>query len=194
MIRVGLTGNIGSGKSTVGRIFEVLGAPVFHADASGRSVMMRDDVKHAIARHFGDHVVDGTGQIDRKALAGIVFKHPEELAWLNALIHPLVLEEYRIWHARQDAPYTIHEAAIVLEHGLQHWFDKIVLVIAPPALRMRRVMARDGMSEAAFQSRAAMQWNEARQASYADFLINNDEMQALLPQVLAVHNTLMGNT
>ncbi|HOI00983.1 MAG TPA: dephospho-CoA kinase, partial [Bacteroidales bacterium] len=107
MIRVGLTGNIGSGKSTVGRIFEVLGAPVFHADASGRSVMMRDDVKHAIARHFGDHLVDGTGQIDRKALAGIVFNHPEGLAWLNALIHPLVLEEYRIWHARQDAPYTI---------------------------------------------------------------------------------------
>lgn len=190
-MRVGLTGNIGSGKTLVSKVFQTLGIPVFYADQVGRTLLSSPLVMEAIVRHFGENLIGDDACLDRKRLGQIVFSDPDARNWLNNLIHPKVWEAFETWHQEQNAIYTLHEAAILVEHGYSTRFDKVILITAPESIRMHRVMTRDGIDEKAFRERANAQWSEEQLLSFSDFVIQNDGNTALLPQVLEIHQQLM---
>lgn len=191
MLLVGLTGNIGSGKTTAARLFEKLSVPVYHADDKGRQMLTLPGVIEKLCMLFGDSILDRKGQIDRHSLADIVFNDPEKLAQLNAIIHPLVRDDFRIWTNKQDqADYVIQEAAIIVETGQAGNFDKIILVTAPEELRIQRVCIRDGTDREKVIQRAQHQMNESEKAKVAHYIVVNDGTKALLPQVLEIHKEL----
>ncbi|PHI20988.1 dephospho-CoA kinase [Lewinellaceae bacterium SD302] len=253
-LRVGLTGNIGSGKSTVAKIFELLNVPVYYADERAKRLMVeREDIRNQITDVFGEEVysyglqtrparrqvgrgskagevddgqttsveqsndrlkteisqsdeepVPSTGlvpdradlkspksyQLNRAFLAAQVFEYPEKLALLNAIVHPAVAKDSRAWHDLQKAPYTLYEAAITFETGGYKVLDAVILVTAPEATRLNRVMARDGSSSEQVRARMARQWPEEKKLELADHRIENDGQKLLVPQVLAIHDIL----
>ena len=189
MLKILLTGGIGSGKSTVARILRVLDVPVFEADAAGRAVLATDsEVQQAIVGRFGERLLK-EGGIDRKAMASVVFHDPDALAALNAIVHPAVQAEFQRWVEQQRAPYVVMEAAIVAESGMGR-FDRIVVVSAPQELRVKRVMLRDGVEEAAVRARMANQDSEEERLAMADHVIRNNDTELVIPQVLALHGSL----
>ena len=193
MIRVGLTGGIGSGKSVVAEIFRHLGVPVYHADAEAKKLYDLPDVVQEISREFGSGVMDSGGTVDFKALASIVFPDPLKLQKLDSIIHPLVEAGFISWLADyRDAPYTVMEAAILFESGFERLFDKTIMVIAPVELCIRRVMARDSVTREQVGQRMKNQWDPELKAERADYVLVNDERQLLLPHVIALHHTLSG--
>lgn len=188
MIRIGLTGNMGSGKSTVARIFENMGVPVFKADNAGRALLDSPDIKKLLLERWGDAILnpDQMG-LNRKAIAAIVFANDHELAWLNALVHPKVREMFEAWCAEmEEYPVVAYEAAILFESGYHSFFDKTVVVSAPEALRVTRIMERDGAGRTETLLRMGRQWAEEKKTALADDVIVNDGHQALLPQVIEV--------
>lgn len=191
MLKVGLTGGIGSGKSIVARIFRVLGVPVFEADAEGRRLLKEDaGIISAVADRFGTTVVQD-GAIDRAALATRVFNDAAALEALNAIIHPAVRDGFRIWVGRQQAPYVIMEAAILAEHGGHKAMDRMIVVTAPEQVRVHRVMARDLVDEVSVRSRMAHQFDDESRLAIADHVILNDDRKLVIPQVLSVHAAIL---
>ncbi|MCC6461237.1 MAG: dephospho-CoA kinase [Saprospiraceae bacterium] len=194
--RVGITGGIGSGKSTVCRIFEALGVPVYDADYWARWLIVEDPaVRAAIVALFGPEAYLPDGSYHRAFVAGIVFQDPDKLAALNAAVHPVLEQHSRHWHeeqARAGQAYTLKEAALLVESGSQRHLDALIVVTAPEALRVRRVMARDGVSEEAVRARLRNQWPEAEKVKQADFVVVNDGTHLLIPQVWRVHQALLG--
>ena len=190
MLKVGLTGGIGSGKSIVARVFGLLGVPVFEADAAGRQLLAVDPaVRGAIMERFGEAVVHH-GAVDRKALAAVVFQDPQALADLNAIVHPAVRQAFRHWAEQQNAPYVLMEAAILFETGGHKAFDRVVVVSAPEPVRLKRVMARDRVTEAEVKARLRNQASEEDRLAIADHIIHNDDRHLVIPQVLQVHQAL----
>jgi dephospho-CoA kinase len=191
MIKVGLTGNIGSGKSTVCRIFETLGVPVFHADEVAKEMLKEERIQQQIRTKFGNEVFDGN-ILDRKKLASIVFVDKEALTFLNSLIHPEVRKKLKRWFdEKSDHHYVIEEAAILIEGGSYIEFDKIIMVTAPPELSIKRVMDRDGVKKEDIENRLLNQWSQQKKIELSHFVIHNDEKQLLIPQVLAIHHQLI---
>ena len=190
MKRIGLTGNIGSGKTTICRIFEILGIPVFSADLNARSQLLRPDVVEQITAIFGDGVLNKERHIDRKALAAIVFHDKEALQTLNAVIHPLVYEAYEQWVTKQQGPYSIHEAAILFESGMADRFEKTILVTAPQEVRIDRVCKRDHVTRDEVLARINNQIEEAELLKMADFEIVNDGCALVMPQLIDLDNAL----
>ncbi len=191
MIKVGLTGGIGSGKSTVARVFNVLGIPVFVADDAGREILAEDpEVQQAVSARFGPRVFQN-GVIDRKELAAVVFNDAAALKDLNALVHPAVRAAFRKWSLEQKGPYVIMEAAILAENEGYMAFDRIVVVSAPEELRIQRVMARDHVDAQAIQARMRNQVSEDVRLRIADHVIHNDDTRLVIPQVLEVHAALL---
>ncbi|NJB85281.1 dephospho-CoA kinase [Lewinella marina] len=185
--RIGITGNIGAGKTTVCGEFERLGVPVYYADERAKQLMVTDqELRGAILERFGaeSYRVDGT--VNRPYLAQRVFGDPAALAELNALVHPAVARDATRWHAEQRGPYTLHEAAILLEIGAQQKYEAMVVVDCPYPVRLARVVARDGISPEAFAARAAQQWSDDRKRAAADHVIINDGRHLILPQVLGL--------
>ncbi len=192
MLLVGLTGNIGSGKTTVGRLFNGLGVPVYNADERGRYFLTTPEVKQQVLKLFGDVIEGNAGDIDRKKLAGIVFADENKLEQLNSIIHPLVRKEFRQWANEQSRqPYVVQEAAILVETGFNKELDRLILVTAPEKLRIQRVCERDGVTEEEVKQRARHQMAEKDKLAYAHFIINNDETQELESQVKVIHNQLL---
>ncbi|HRF80790.1 MAG TPA: dephospho-CoA kinase [Flavobacteriales bacterium] len=190
MLQVGLTGGIGSGKTTVARVFRTLGIPVFEADAAGRTLLAENrEVKTAVVARFGQDVLRD-GHIDRAALARIVFTDQQALKDLNAIIHPAVRVAFKQWSGTQVAPYVLMEAAILAESGGAKHMDRIIVVTAPEDLRIHRVMQRDGVEEETVRTRLANQISEAERLKTADHVIMNDDMRLVIPQVLAVHTAI----
>ena len=191
MIKVGLTGGIGSGKSTVAKVFEVLGIPVYYADDAAKKLMNTDEeLKEKIKLQFGDEVYKN-GTLDKKYLADIVFNSPEKLALLNALVHPATLKDADAWMQKQITPYTLKEAALIFESGAQQNLDYVIGVTAPAPLRILRTMNRDGITREAVIARMDKQMDETIKMKFCDFVIKNDEQEMLLPQVLALHEKLL---
>ncbi len=191
MLKIGLTGGIGSGKSTVARIFETLGIPVYYADEEAKKIMRQDaDVIAAIRDLFGDLAYDREGNPDRVFLAREVFNNKEKLARLNAIVHPATIRESNQWAERQTSPYVLKEAALLFESEAFHHVDKVIGVFAPVTLRLQRTMKRDQVSREAVQRRMKNQMNEEVKIRLCDFVIRNDEQQALIPQVLHIHAQL----
>ncbi len=194
MIRVGLTGGIGSGKSVVAMVFSHLGVPVYQADYEAKKLYAKPEVLEKIASLFGDAVIDKNGLLDRAKLASVVFSDPSKLEQLNSLIHPLVEAHFMQWLTTcMDAPYIIHEAAILFESGLYTKFDKIIAVTAPQELCIQRVMKRDGVTAGQVLQRIKNQWDQEKKAEKSDFVLINDGKQLLLPQIIGIHRALMAN-
>lgn len=193
MLKVGLTGGIGSGKSTVAAIFETLGIPVSYADDEAKRLMNEDpQLREAITREFGAEAYAG-GTLNRKYLASQVFNDPARLETLNNLVHPVTIREGSAWMHQQATlghPYAIREAALIFEaRGAAH-LDFVIGVFAPLALRIHRTMQRDGSTREAVQQRMRNQIDEEIKMRLCDAVVRNDEQEAVLPQVIALHQKL----
>lgn len=192
MIKVALTGNIGSGKSTIARLFSILGIPLFHADMEAKLLYKNKNVKESIRVHFGSRVFNKQNEVDFKQLAKLVFNDPASLQQINQIIHPLVFEKYKDWlKQNEEQKYTIHEAAIVFENHLEHHYDLVINVSAFEKVRMNRVMQRDGITKDQFEERARNQWPDEEKNKKADFVIFNNGDQFLIPQVMEIHEKII---
>ncbi len=191
-MKAGLTGNIGSGKSTAARIFSVLGVPVFYADQQAKQLYQDPEVIREVVSLFGGDVTDANGHVVFKHLAKVVFSDPEKLRQLNALIHPRVREKYYSWlELHQEQPYTIQEAAIMVESGLYKQMDAVVVITAPEYQRLQRILGRDGTTEEEVKKRMSQQLPEEKLVEMADFVVKNDEQSLLIPQILDIHKRLI---
>ncbi|MDX1478454.1 MAG: dephospho-CoA kinase [Saprospiraceae bacterium] len=193
MLRIGITGGIGSGKSTVTRIFGVLGIPVYDSDRRAKQLMSSDPaLRTALIDAFGVDIFPNDGELDRRLLARIVFDDQDQLARLNALVHPAVGADFERWCRSLDAaPYVLKEAALIFEAGIDRHLDRTILVWAPEDLRIQRVIERDQTTEEAVRARMRNQWPDARKVAGADFVIVNDGAHPLIRQVLEVHHLLL---
>lgn len=187
MLKIGLTGGIGSGKSAVAAIFSVLGIPVFYADTEAKLVMEHDaELVSSIANEFGDESYTD-GKLNRSYIANLVFNNPDRLQRLNALVHPATIKAAREWMNKQTAPYVIKEAALLFEAGTAADVDYVIGVYAPQHLRIKRVMDRDGLSREQVLARMDKQIEETIKMKLCDFVVVNDEQTMVLPQVLKLH-------
>ncbi len=187
MLRIGLTGGIGSGKTTVAKVFETLGIPVYNADDNTKSMMQNnEELKASIIKHFGDDTYKN-GKLDRKHLASIVFNNKEKLELLNSLTHPITIRDAEEWMNRQTAPYAIKEAALLFESGAAGRLDYIVGVYAPQHIRVKRVMQRDNLPVEEVMKRISRQIDEEMKMKLCNFVITNNDQQLVIPQVLELH-------
>ncbi|SDS74171.1 dephospho-CoA kinase [Mucilaginibacter mallensis] len=195
MLKIGITGNIGSGKTTVSKIFEVLGIPVFYADDEAKKVMVNDEILiGAIKQTFGQESYFEDGSLNRKHISNIVFKSETELAKLNAIVHPAVFRAFDNWVPKfKNVPYVLKEAALLFESDSYKMCDKTIMVTAPLEMRIQRVMQRDGLSEAEVRGRDAKQFTEEKKLDLADYAIKNDNSELVIPQVLALHELFIGS-
>jgi dephospho-CoA kinase len=186
MKKIGLTGGIGVGKTYVSKIFQKMGIPIFNADEQAKKCMVDDaNLKAAVQLAFGEHMYL-KGVLQKEALAKIVFNNTKTLAKLNALVHPIVKQKFEDWCSLQSTSMVIKEAAILFESDAHLGLDSVVCVSAPEKLRIERVQKRDGSSVEQIKRRMSKQISQAEKEELADFLIFNDQVQLLLPQVLAI--------
>lgn len=191
MKKIGLTGTIGSGKSIVAQIFTTLGVPVYNADLHAKQIMSTPIVVRQVSDIFGKSVLAANGTINRSALAEIVFHNADKLEILNALIHPLVKADFNKWcHQFESKAYVIQEAAILFESGFNTLFDSVVLVVAPESLCIERVMKRDSITAEMVLARMKNQWPKEKKIELANFIVTNDEVSMLVPQILNVHKQI----
>ena len=191
MFKVGLTGGIGSGKSIVARMFGVLEVPVFHSDEQAKSLMNADvSVREAIATRFGSAIYHDD-ELDRKALASMVFTDATALADLNAIVHPAVRKAFADWAAQQRSSYVLMEAAVMAENEGYKQFDRVIAVSCPQEERVRRVMERDGVGEESVKARMQHQASEEERLRISQYVVQNDGSQLVIPQVLAMHAVLL---
>ena len=191
MLRIGITGGLGSGKSTVAHIFEVLGIPVYYADAASKKLMNEnEEVKTAVQNMFGKEVYP-EGKLDRKYLAEIVFKDENKLALLNSIVHPATLIDAAKWMNNQKSFYAIKEAALIFESGSNKSLDYVIGVKAPLHMRLQRATFRDTITIEEAMARINQQMNEEDKLELCDYIIVNDEQQMLIAQVLALHQKFL---
>jgi dephospho-CoA kinase len=190
MLKIGITGGIGSGKSMVAKVFEHLGIPVYNADTAAKSLMENDPALRAsITELFGPEAyLNGT--LNRSYISSLVFKDRSKLEALNALVHPATIKYGKDWMSLQTPPYAIKEAALIFESGTQNELDYVIGVYAPQALRIHRVMQRDNLTREQVLQRMANQIEESIKMRLCDFVVVNDDQQLVLPQVLALHERL----
>ena len=196
MLKIGITGGIGSGKTTVCKVFEVLGIPVFYADVVAKQIMVTDDIlMEGIKETFGMESYLPAGVLNNKHLAGIVFSDAIALEKLNALVHPAVFRAFDRWVAAVPAscPYTLKEAALLFESGSYKMCDYNILVTATQSSKISRVMQRDGVTAAQVQARMDKQFSDEQKMELADFQIRNDESSSLILQVLDLHEQFINS-
>jgi dephospho-CoA kinase len=186
MKKIGITGGIGSGKTTVCEIFKLLGIAVFHADDEARKLQDNDlQIKKSLIEHFGEHIYLPNGLLDRKKMAGIVFTDAKALAELNAIIHPVVRKSFLEWaENHQGAPYILYEAAILFESGYASDFDRNILILADEKIRIERVTWRDHSSRELVKQRILNQMPDIQKIKKANFIIENNNEKLLFPQII----------
>lgn len=191
-LQVGITGNMGSGKSTVCRIFESIGIAIYDADSRAKWLMTHNAaLKSEITALLGDEAYDADGQLNRAWVSQQVFHQPEKLTALNSLVHPAVARDAQQWHIQQQGPYTLREAALLIESGSYKQLNQLIVVTAPENLRIQRVMLRDGLAEADVRARLNTQLPETKKMKLANFVIVNDGEHPLTKQVLTIHQALL---
>ncbi|QNK61815.1 dephospho-CoA kinase [Pedobacter sp. PAMC26386] len=197
MIKIGITGGIGSGKTTVCRIFEKLGIPVFYADTVAKEIMITDPVlREGIIAAFGKESYELSGKLNNKYIAQLVFNDKQELEKLNGLVHPAVFRAFESWleTVPADVPYTLKEAALLFESGSYQMCDRSILVTAPADVKIQRVMERDGVTREQVIARMDKQLSDDEKNKMADFVITNDESQPVILQVLELHHQFINLT
>ena len=191
MLKIGLTGGIGSGKSTVAKVFESLGIPVYKADDEAKKLMATNPLLiNLIKTHFSEEAYKD-GKLDKAYLATVVFNSKEKLNLLNSLVHPFTIEDGKSWMKQQQTPYAIKEAALIFESGSQGDFDFIIGVYAPETLRIHRTIQRDKTDKEQVRSRMLNQIKEEIKMKLCDEVLINNEQELLLPQIIALHEKLL---
>lgn len=187
--QIGLTGGIGSGKSIVAALFELMNAPVYHADSRAKSLLNEDkSLKESVQNTFGKDTYTTADQtLNRRVLADRAFADDASIQKLNALVHPAVQTDYQQWLTNIKSSYVVHEAALIFEAAMQDQFDRIVSVSAPEQLRRQRVQNRDGLSSTAIDDRIKRQYSQAYKDAHSDYVIANNEQHLLIPAVSALH-------
>lgn len=193
MLKIGLTGNIGSGKTTVSKLFEILGIPVFYADDAAKNVMVNDEILiNGIKSAFGEQAYFADGTLDRKYIAAIVFNDSKQLAKLNSLVHPATFRAFDAWASKiSGVPYVLKEAALLFESDFYKLCDYTITVQAPLETRIKRVMQRNSLTKDEIEKRNANQFSEEKKAKLADYVIINDDTQLVIPQVLELHREFL---
>ncbi|MCW8311590.1 dephospho-CoA kinase [Sphingobacterium thalpophilum] len=190
-LKIGITGGIGSGKTFICRLFQMLGVPVYNADEEAKKLMNTDSrIREKLVAQFGQAVYKD-GQLDRAFLARVVFSDAQKLQILNSIVHPIVIQEAKDWAARQKTRYSLKEAALLFESGSYKELDYTILVTAPLDLRVQRVMHRDGMTEQQVRERISKQLSDEEKLQLTDFVIVNDGITPLLPQVWTLHQKFL---
>ena len=191
MLKIGLTGGIGSGKSTVAKVFESLGVPVYKADDEAKKLLaINPQLINLIKKHFSEEVYK-EGKLDKAYLASVVFNNKEKLNLLNSLVHPFTIEDGKSWMNRQQTPYAIKEAALIFESGSQGEFDYVIGVYAPETLRIHRTIQRDKTDKELVRLRMQNQIKEEIKMKLCDEVLINNEQALLLPQIIALHEKLL---
>ncbi|MBW4891370.1 dephospho-CoA kinase [Mucilaginibacter sp. HMF5004] len=193
MLKVGITGGIGSGKTTVSKVFEVLGVPVFYADDHAKRVMVEDQILiNAIKQEFGEESYFDDGSLNRKYISNIVFNDAAKLEKLNAIVHPATFRAFDTWVEQVgNVPYILKEAALLFEAASYKLCDKAIMVYAPLETRLNRVTRRDGITKEEVLSRNARQMPDEEKIKLADYTIINDDTALVIPQVLALHQQFL---
>ncbi len=191
---IGLTGGIGSGKSTVAKMFTDLGVPVYNSDKEAKKIMESSEiVKNGIIELFGSTCYKGN-TLNKSFISDQVFQNKDLLKKLNAIVHPAVRNHFLSWMKDQAAPYVIQEAAIIFENGKEAFYDAIILVIAPQSTRLQRVIKRDKISKSQIMMRMDNQWPDARKIPLSDFVIDNRDRSKTLKKVQAIHLALLDDS
>lgn len=193
MLKIGITGGIGSGKTTVCKVFELLGVPVFYADDIAKSIMHTDPIlKSSILEAFGQKSYTKNGELNRKYISAIVFNNQQELKKLNSLVHPAVFRAFDNWVLDHlEAPYVIKEAALLYESEAYKMCNQTILVLSPIESRISRVQARDGISADDIQLRIQRQFSDDQKMNFADHILMNDEGELLIPQIVQLHRQFL---
>lgn len=194
MLKIGITGGIGSGKTTICKVFETLGIPVFYADTVAKDIMVSDEILVAgVKNAFGAESYTQEGILNNKHIAGIVFNHADQLAKLNSLVHPAVFRAFDNWveQVPDTVPYILKEAALLFESGSYKMCDQNILVIAPTEIRLQRVMQRDGLTEEQVRARMDKQLSDEEKTKLADQIIYNNETDSLIIQVNRLHQLFL---
>ena len=190
MKRIGLTGNIGSGKTTVASCFEILGVAVFNADKQAKLLMNTDvNLKQSLITEFGKEVYLNN-ELNRKYLSNLVFNDDLVLKRLNALVHPVVQDAFEKWSILQSGAYVIKEAAILFESKTHQSLDAIICISCPEEIRLKRILKRDDLSEKEVRQKMSHQWAEEKKISLSDYVISNDNSSLVMPQILSVNSAL----
>jgi dephospho-CoA kinase len=191
LLKIGLTGGIGSGKTTVAAIFEVLNIPVYYADVASKRLMVEnEELKSLIAKHFGEEAYIND-DLNRKSLSEQVFTDSKKLRLLNSLVHPVTIKDAADWMEMQTAPYMLKEAALIFESGSNKYLDFVIGVDSPRELRIQRAVDRDKVSVKDVEDRMSRQMDEDEKMRLCDFVIVNDEKQMLIPQVVSLHEKFL---
>lgn len=192
MLQVGITGGIGSGKTTVCKIFEILNIPIYYADDQAKKLMVTNELLIQDIKDFlGPDAYTKEGQLNRPYIANIVFNDQSKLDRLNSLVHPAMYKDGQRWHLQQkDVPYTLKEAAILFESKGNTLMDKTILVVAPLEIRIKRVIDRDTTSREAVLARISKQMPDEEKIPLADYIILNNGKAPLVPQILKIHDKL----
>ena len=190
MKKIGITGNIGSGKSYVCKMFENLGIPVFYSDDETKKLYLVPSVKELIIKRFGEEVYFEDGSLNKKLLSYHLFKNEEAMQFIESVLYPALNQHFDEWCEQQNTPYVLYESAILFEKNYEKFFDKIIFVSAAEDIRLQRVMKRDDCSEENVRSRMRLQLSEESKISRADFVIYNDGTKHVEPQVEAINKLL----
>ena len=191
MIHIGLTGGIGSGKTTVAAMFEDLGVAVYNSDREAKRLMNEDlGIRSAIIALFGEQAYENSA-LNRKLLAEKAFKDKELLIKLNKIVHPAVRKDFKTWIEQQEGPYVIQEAAILFENGGYKEFDKMILVTAPKKVRIARIKKRDNITEKAILERMQHQWPVKKKKELAQYVIKNKKLEDTRNQVRKIHDQIL---
>ena len=188
--RIGISGNIGSGKSYVCKIFNQLGISTFHSDEETKKLYFLPDVKKEIIGRFGEEVYFADGSLNKKLLSYHLFQNPEALKFIEALLYPKLNQVFDEWCEQQPSEYVLFESAILFEKNFDKQFDKIIFVSAPESIRLQRAMERDKCDEENVRSRMRLQWDEETKKSKSDYIINNDGAEDIMPQIVKINSEI----
>ena len=188
--RIGISGNIGSGKSYVCKIFNQLGISTFHSDEETKKLYFLPDVKKEIIGRFGEEVYFADGSLNKKLLSYHLFQNPEALKFIEALLYPKLNQVFDEWCEQQPSEYVLFESAILFEKNFDKQFDKIIFVSAPENIRLQRAMERDKCDEENVRSRMRLQWDEETKISKSDYIINNDGAEDIMPQIVKINSEI----
>ena len=188
--RIGISGNIGSGKSYVCKIFNQLGISTFHSDEETKKLYFLPDVKKEIIGRFGEEVYFADGSLNKKLLSYHLFQNPEALKFIETLLYPKLNQVFDEWCEQQPSEYVLFESAILFEKNFDKQFDKVIFVSAPENIRLQRAMERDKCDEENVRSRMRLQWDEETKISKSDYIINNDGIEDIMPQIVKINSEI----
>lgn len=190
MKKIGITGNIGSGKTYVCNAFQNIGIPVFFSDEETKSLYLLPEIKRIITNRFGDDAYLDNGLLNKSLLSKILFNNKAELTFVEGLLYPELNKRFQTWYEEQASPYVLFESALIFEKEIGILFDKIILISAPEEIRKQRVIQRDNCSPESFLSRARLQQNEELNIGRADFVITNDGVRDIFSQVRSIDSQI----